>query len=217
MPSEWIFETGVQTFGPSGQSEWAFFTVPQAELNASHSATIPPSTSAASYLVSIGESFASYLIDTQHSCINTINGRPRCISDGYFLFTPRTDVNIELSSEYSYTLGADWMTGGSALSVYRWPYQGPADTLFFQSEQVSTTFMGPHSGVLSLPGGTVMLQGGSLYRVAYGQEVIIIDAPLNSAATATGNILITITAIPEPTSAVGLLACLLLVGRRCPR
>jgi hypothetical protein len=214
IPTEWLHNTGVQQFEPN-DSEFTPITMVTVPLNTTSNAALGASTASTTYdIQAIADSYISYEIATQHSCVNANSVTPRCMSTGQIFFTPRTDVSIDFQLEYSYSLGADWMTASQSVVVYEWPAHEPSDLLFFMDQDVTTTFKGPHSGVLSFPGGGVTLQGGSLYRVAYAQSVSIINAPVDASAVATGSILITITSIPEPASALGLLACLLLFHRR---
>jgi hypothetical protein len=102
------------------------------------------------------------------------------------------------------------------VSVYERLSNGSHVELLHEGESVSTTLVGPISDTLSVT-GAIDLEAGSVYRIGYGQFVSIIDAPVNSAATATGNILIEVTAVPEPVLALGLIPCMMLLLRHRPR
>lgn len=144
---------------------------------------------------------ADYNIQTQISCGNVQDNTPRCVTSGRIFMTPTTDVLIEMSSTFNYSLSSDVMTSLARVFVAK-PDLSVIYLVDFDSD--STVSAPPHSGVFNLH-GSALIPAGTPLRIEYTYDIRFLSDSANISTLSTGTMHMTMTAVPEPAS-LGLLA-----------
>jgi len=214
LPTSWILAVGVDTFGPGGGGQSTGFVVPQPSFHSQSTLTFGGSTISAQYDIEILQSMAEYNVQTQISCGNVQGDIPRCATSGRIFVMPTTDVWIEMTSVFNYSLPSDLMTINARIAAVKSDL-----TVAYVSEGANdnTVSSPPHSGVFDLH-GSGLIPAGTLTRIEYAFDTKFLTGAANISALSTGTMHMTMTAVPEPAAVGWLAACgLILVRKRTQR
>lgn len=187
-----------------------FFAPPQPSFHDQHSVTHVGSTVSAQYDIEIMQNMAEYNIQTQISCGNVQGDIPRCGASGRIFMTPSTDVWIEMTSTYHYSLASDLMGANARINAVS------ADlSMVFISDggNDATVSQPPHSGVFNMH-GAALIPAGTVTRIEYAFDTRFLTGSANIAALSTGSLHMTMTAVPEPSALMLLAAGIGVVSRR---
>ena len=180
----------------------------------SHTATLGPSTSHASYAFQLGSNFVDYLINIQHTCVQAAAEHTDCRSSGTIDFTPRADVLIEIDGAYHYNMTTDSMLSGASANVRRINATPPSTILFGDGGSAITIF-NPGTGTIPLlASGTV--PAGFHYRLVYTTQIRF-NRGQPTTSTANGFIHFRVTEVPEPAALGPLGFAVLLIRKRRTR
>jgi len=192
LPFDWSFNTGMRTIV---DSEAVYFQTPAATFNDAHSIFREGSVSSASYAIAILNASADYVIQVQHSCVQTNFNQPTCSSSGRIDLTPRFDVLVTMAMDYTHTLPTD------PTRMDFWLISGLTDTgdpIYGDGRNDSTDLAGPHSGSRSFT-GSFILPANQTSTIQYLFRVMYFGGAANGvAATGDGSLHMTMTALPEP-------------------
>jgi hypothetical protein len=191
-----------------GNSNGAGFGQVQNPFVGTATASIPPTVVSAEFQASwVADSFLFSLDTTQHA--ETFQGS--VTTAGFIHLTPMVDSILTINASMDYDLPQQPARAALAISV---GWFDPAQILYGNS-QVQTNFLGPASGTFVVDSDQVFLPGGQPWRLQWGFHLDHFDPPIPGAASDAGGMLtFTIQPVPEPATALGVLAAAVFLRRR---